>query len=205
MMDGEVGVIIARAGGRRPAVWRNMQKAHRQRREEVGHFRVKPEQLVAATCIAVEAPSPLACLKHLTVFAKLALVSRFAFVFGRFLFSSFALWGESADESRCWGSLFISSLLFWKVVESYMHLAFPLWLTLSPPTHNFSSVNRSFHHLLSKCTFLVMVALPLWSKLKNFKNYDKPFLLANIHPQRTNHSDFSLRSTLITLSQVPIL
>lgn len=43
MMDGEVGVIIARPGDRRPAVWRNMQKAHRQRREEVGHFRVKPE------------------------------------------------------------------------------------------------------------------------------------------------------------------
>lgn len=31
MMDGEVGVIIARAGDRRPAVWRNMQKDHRQR------------------------------------------------------------------------------------------------------------------------------------------------------------------------------
>lgn len=97
MMDGEVGVIIARAGDRRPAVWRNMQKAHGQRREEA--FQVDARVVsprLEATCIAVEAPSPLACLKHLAVFAKVALVSRFAFVFGRFLFSS---------------------LLFWKVVE----------------------------------------------------------------------------------------
>lgn len=91
MMDGEVGVIIARAGDRRPAVWRNMQKAHGQRREEA--FQVDARVVsprLTATCIAVEAPSPLACLKHLAVFAKVA------FVFGRFLFSS---------------------LLFWKVVE----------------------------------------------------------------------------------------